>query len=169
MNPTNITWLLLLCDFLLCGLSAWPWPRARPSRWVSSGCLVPVIDACLLVTPQQLADDLRHPRCAGAGFLEQLGEDRPHLRHRHGRGFFPPTAAARFARTTTPTATASCGDASPPNCAPRSGPARPRLCPAGAPPRPGGGSHAPAPPGHAAPAARWTTRTTFLAQLRCNS
>ena len=49
--------------------------------------------------PRSLEDELA---TSYAALAEQLGEDRPHLRHRHRRGFPPPSAAARGSGTTGP-------------------------------------------------------------------
>ena len=68
---------------------------------------------------------------------QQPREDLPHLRHRDGRGFPPRLAVVPGTRTTTPRAPTSCGDANPPNCAPRSDPAPPRPCRPRTPPRSG--------------------------------
>src|SRR5260370_36661704 len=115
--------VVLLCDFLPWGLAARSWARPWPPWRELRGHRVPVVDPRLLVTPQHLADHFRYLRRRRTRTLQQLREDRPHLRHCHGRCFFPPTGAAPVARTTTPAATASCDGASPANCAPRSGPA----------------------------------------------
>src|SRR5512135_2383756 len=76
--------------------------RLRPTRRKRTGLGMPVIDPRFLVTPQHIADlfgDLRRRRWP---LPEQCGEDRPHLRHRHSRGFSPPTASAPRSGTTTP-------------------------------------------------------------------
>src|SRR5512143_4365 len=80
--------------------------RSRPRRRELTGLGMPVIDPRFLVTPQHIADpfgDLHRRRWP---LPEQCGEDRPHLRHRHRRGFPPPTAAAPGSGTTTPTGSA---------------------------------------------------------------
>ena len=81
-------------------------PRPRSARRKRLGLGVPVVDASLLVTPQHATDRLGDlPRRRGT-LAEQFGEDRPHLRHRHRRGFSPPSARAPGRGTTTPEAPA---------------------------------------------------------------
>src|SRR5262249_14669650 len=152
--------VVLLCDFSFSRLAAWSRAGARPPWREPPGRPVPVIDARLLVTPQHLADHLCHPHRAGARLPEQLREHRPHLRPRDRRRFSPPTAAAPLAGTTGLPATASCGGASPPSCAPRSGPARPPGCPPGATLPRGAAPHAPAPPAPVGPPGRCSACTT---------
>src|SRR5205823_5816913 len=112
---------------------------------------VPGIDACLLVTPQHRAHLLRNPGRTRPRLLQQLREQRPHLRHRHRRIFFSPAAPTPTAETTTPAALASCGAPSPPTTAPRSGSALPLGSPPRTTPPPAASPHAPLPPPPTAP------------------
>src|SRR5947209_870596 len=100
----------------------------------------PVIDACLFITLQHLVDGLGDLGGAGRVGPQQFRENRAHLGRGDGRGFSPPTADARFARTTVPARTASYGDASPPNCTLRSGSSQLLDCLARIAPRCGVGS-----------------------------
>ena len=75
-----------------------PWSSGRKRL----GPGVPVVDPSLLVTPQDTTDRLGDlPRRRGA-FSEEFGEDRPHLRHGHRRGFPPRVASAPGRGTTRP-------------------------------------------------------------------
>jgi SAM-dependent methyltransferase len=95
----------LNAEFLLL-LSQLTEPRPRSAGWKRLGLGVPVVDARLLVTPQDSTDRLGDfPRRRGT-LAEQFGEDRPHLRHSHCRGFSPPSARAPGRGTTTPEAPA---------------------------------------------------------------
>src|SRR6188474_1954004 len=93
-------YLLVLCDFsfspVRCGPPCWLGPAWREG----AGGGIPVIDPRLLVTPQRAVDQVCDLFRAGRRALQQLAEDRPHLRPGHRRCFFPPTAAAPTARTT---------------------------------------------------------------------
>src|SRR5215217_5108655 len=111
--------------------------RSRAPRREPAGRLVPLVDPRRLLPPQHPADDLRDPLGARRRRPQQPGEDLPHLRHRHRRGFPPRPATAPGSATTKPAATASCGGASPPSSAPRTDPARLPPSPPRRPPRSG--------------------------------
>src|ERR1700694_5643964 len=110
-----------------------------------------MIDARFLVTPQYLADHRGDLFDTRPRLVQHLGKDLPHLRHRDGRGFSPPTAAAPAAGNKGPTTTPACGAPTPPPSAPRNAPAPPPPCHPPATPRPGAAPHAPAPTPAAAP------------------
>jgi hypothetical protein len=50
-----------------------------------------VVDARLLVTPQNRAHRRRHPLRARSRLAQQFREQLPHLGHRHRRRFSPPS------------------------------------------------------------------------------
>jgi hypothetical protein len=81
--------LILLCDFSFpFGPPTGP-SRFGPARWELPRGLVPVVDACLLRSPQRPVDDRRDPLGARRGDMQQLREDGTHLRRGHRRRFFP--------------------------------------------------------------------------------
>src|SRR5947209_18496485 len=111
--------------------------RIRPlaARRERASRLVPLVDPRRLLPPQHAGDDLRDPLGARGRRPQQTGEDLPHLRHRHGRGFPPRPGPAPGSGTTAPGTTTSCGGASPPSSAPRTDPARLPPPPPPPPPR----------------------------------
>src|SRR5260370_370776 len=83
--------VVLLCDFLPCGLAARSWARPWPPWRELPGHRVPVVDPRLLVTPQHLADHFRYLPPRRTRTLHHPPADPPPPRHSPGPGFFPPT------------------------------------------------------------------------------
>ena len=102
--------------------------RLVARRRAATGLGVPVVNARFLVAPQHAADLRGDDRVRRRVWQQQTGEDFADLRHRQSRDFPPLIGLFPIPRTTELGATASCDDASPPNCAPRSGSVRHRLC-----------------------------------------
>src|SRR5262249_56307783 len=86
--------LVLLCDFLSVRSSPSPRLGSLAARRQLAGGGVPVVDARLLVTPQHTTDRRGDALRARGRLPTQVREDRPHLRHGHRRGIYPPDAAA---------------------------------------------------------------------------
>ena len=81
--------VVLLCDFSFPSLFRWSpsWPWS--AWWECAGGCMPMIDACLLATPQRAIDHVRDLFLPRHRRPQQGREDRPYLRHRHRRCFFP--------------------------------------------------------------------------------
>src|SRR5580698_10499907 len=100
-----------------------------------------------LFCPPQLRTHLsRHLTQTRRRTTQQLREQQPHQRRRDPRIFFPRWSTARVARTTTPTATASCDGANRSNSGPRSDSAPPLGCRPRTTLRPRGGHRGRRPP-----------------------
>src|SRR5207248_717279 len=133
---------------------------SSPPRWELTRGLIPVVDARLFVPAEHPAYYFGDPLQARPLRLQQPGEHLPQLRHRQRRDFFPPVDPSPGSGTTAPTATASCGDASPPNSVPRNGPTRPPPCPPATPPRPRAAGRGPPPPAATRPRPACSTACT---------
>src|SRR4051794_18800142 len=79
-----------------------------------------------LLTPRRPPEDLGH---VPGAHLQQVGQQRPHLGHRHPRLFFPPAAASATPGRPAPASTTPYGGASPTSPASRTRPARIDPCP----------------------------------------
>src|SRR5271156_1812771 len=94
-----------------------------------------MIDACLLSPLHDAVDLVGDLLCRWSGTAQQAGEHLTQLRHREDRLFPPQPGVSPEPGTTESAASESCGGASPPNCAPHSGPAPLLPCPPGEPAR----------------------------------